>query len=163
MTEKFIAVLVLSLGLGALAAYGQIPDEEETYSYRYAELGRTTIDVYVWGAVGRPGIWKVASEIDLIELLSVAQVPGVGQEDAAMNQTVELRIYRTEAGKRKTIYTEKLDLILASGQAYPALQDGDVVEVVTQRRSRFRLQTISQLVGTAASLSLLIIRVTRGN
>lgn len=157
---KRLISLSFALGVGALAGYGQIPDLDEAFAYRYAEEGRTTIDVYVWGAVGRPGIWKVESDVDLIELLSVAQVPGVGQVDASVDQTVMLQIYRTQGGRRQTVYSEQLDLILASGQAYPALQDGDVLEVITRRRRRFGLQVVSQLVGTAASLALLIIRIS---
>jgi protein involved in polysaccharide export with SLBB domain len=157
---KTVISLGFMLGLGTLASYGQIPDMGEAFAYRYAEEGRTTIDVYVWGAVGRPGIWKVASDVDLIELLSVAQVPGVGEVDASIDQTVMLQIYRTQGGRRQTVYSEQLDMILASGQAYPALQEGDIVEVITRRRKRFGLQVVSQLVGTAASLVLLIIRIS---
>lgn len=161
MLKKIIS-LGFVLGLGALACLGQTPPTDETFAYEYAQRGATTIDVYVWGAVGRPGIWKVESDIDLIELLSVAQVPGVGQQDPSITQRVRLRIYRMEGGKRRTVYSQQLDLILASGEEYPSLQEGDIVEIVTQRRQRFGLQGVSQIIGTAASLSLLIIRITRG-
>ena len=149
-------MLLMTLAPASVAQ--SIPQNQ--YVNQYARTGRPTIDVFIWGEVGTPGLWRVEPDIDLIELLSVARVTGVGLEEPDISRRVSLRIYREEGGQRSEIYSQQLDHILTGGRAYPTLQDGDILEVVTRRRRRLGLQTVTQIVGTAASLTLLILRIS---
>jgi len=136
---------------------------EDSYINTFARPGEPTMTVYLWGTVGRTGIWQVARDADLIEFLSAVQVPGIGQEDRTIRRRITLRVYRGGAGERREVYNQRLDYILERGAAYPDLQDGDVLLVETEQRRRFfTFQTITSIVSTAASLTLLILRLTRG-
>ena len=135
---------------------------EQGFVNRYASPGSSTIQVYVWGSVRNPGIWRIEPNLDLVELLSAVGVAGVGEDQLDFSQHVNLRIYRTIEGNRRMIYEERLDDVLAESATYPPLQESDVLEVETERRRQFGFQFFSQIVGTTATLALLILRLTGG-
>ena len=136
---------------------------EQSYVNEFARPGQPTMTLYLWGSVGTTGIWRVERDVDLIQLLSAAQVPGIGQEQMDVRQRISLRVFRSGSGDRREVYSQRLNDILEEGAAYPDLQNGDVLLVETsQRRRIFSFQFISTIVGTASSLALLVLRLTRG-
>mgnify|MGYP006268598761 CR=1 FL=1 len=165
--QKFVpgtALFLVVLFAFPRVHYAQTLDVEPDFINRYAAPGSSTIQVYIWGSVGTTGIWRIEPDLDLVELLSAAQVTGIGQEVPGSYQRVRLRIYRTVEGNRRMIYEEQLDNVLAAGAGYPSLQGGDVLEVETQRRRSFteRVRVATGLIGSAASLILLYLRISRG-
>jgi len=138
-------------------AYSQ-PEERLT---DFSRPGRPTMLVYVWGTASISGIWKVEQGVDLIQLLSAAQIPNIGAVEQTSKQTVYLRIYRPSGGRRVEIYDSEIKKMIAQGSNYPSLQDGDILFLETVTKNRFNLQTIFSAIGAAASLTLLIIRVNQ--
>lgn len=130
------------------------------YINQYARAGRPTITIFLWGEVGTPGVWRVEPDVDLIELLSVVGVTGIGVDEVGTRRRTILRIYREEGGQRSEIYNVPLERIVSEGRAYPALQDGDVLEVVTRSRGRVSFSLVTQVIGAAAALTLLIIQLS---
>lgn len=162
LAALFMAGL-LAGGLSPFAAQAQdLTLPEETYVNRYAPPGASTIQVYIWGSVGTTGIWRIEPDLDLVELLSVAGVTGIGTDEPEIRQRVNLRIYREGAAGRRMIYEERLDEVLAEGASYPLLESRDVLEVEVERRRGISFALVSQIMGTASSLTLLILRLTSG-
>lgn len=168
MSLLFCAAVLLAC-LGALSvpastASAQVVPEssQERFVYRFARPGQATMRVYVWGQIGQPGIWEVARDTGLIELLSAARVPGVGVDQPQVRERVILTLYRrqSEGGPRQQVYSQPLEQIVAQGQDPPRLQEGDVVQLQAQQRSRFSFRDVTQYLGVASSLALLILRLT---
>lgn len=163
---RYAAVLIVcitaSLGL-SVAAFGQSPPtpDENRYTYRYADPGEPTITVHIWGGVGNSGIWKVEPATDLVELLSAARLTALGPDNPDTRREVNLRIHRLRNGERRTIYRAELKNVLSEGKSYPGLEDGDILEVEVNNRRR-KFQWVTQIVGTASSIALLILRLSRG-
>lgn len=137
-----------------------MPDTDQARTY--ARPGYATITVYIWGSVSAPGPWRFESDIDLIELLSVVGVPGVGTADAGFTQTNTVKIFRKEDGERRLLYEEDVAVILTSEPSYPTLQRDDILIVETRRKPRLSFQTVASYVGTLSSLLLLYLRLRRG-
>ena len=165
---KYMRTLLCLLGL--LCIFGGHPSQaqaqalqegEERHGYRYARPGYATMTVYIWGNVGKAGIWEIESGTDLVELLSAARVPGLGTEQADMQQRIILRIYRMQGTERQEIYDENLESVLEAGTRGPTLQAGDVLSVETQTERKFSFRTVAQYVGTASSLLILFLRLRR--
>lgn len=156
-------MLVIAFGLLTSSASAQ-----EVSPYEYARPGQPTMTIYVWGAVSKPGIWVVEREATLVEILSLVNVQGGGTTQEGVQETRFLRIYRGGVpsepsglqADRNLVYETPLDEIVTALQVAPMLQDGDVLAIeVETRRSWFTFRNISSLIGTAASLTLLIIRL----
>lgn len=153
---------LLSINPGISSA--QIAGEADLpYINSFSRPGQPTITVYVWGNVGRTGIWQIERGTDLIEFLSAVQVPGVGQDQINVRRRFTLRIYRGGTQDRHEIYSEEIERILADGVEYPQLQRGDILFLeLRQRRRIFSFQFISTLVGTVSSVFLLYLRLSQG-
>lgn len=117
--------------------------------------------VHVWGTATTPGIWKVEQGVDLIDLLSAAQVAELGFVDQSTKTTNHLRIYRESGSRRVEIYAAEIKDLITDGGNYPSLQDGDILYLETMSKNRFSLQTVFSAIGAAASLTLLIIRINQ--
>lgn len=135
---------------------------QENFVYRFARPGQATMRVYIWGQIGQPGIWEVARDTDLIELLSAARVPGVGTDQPEVREVTMLTLYRRQegGGPRQQVYAQPLEQVVAAGEPPPRLQEGDVIQLQTQQRSRFSFRDVTQYVGVASSMVLLVLRLT---
>lgn len=152
--------LLLALGLTASPSRAQDVPSSESFIHTFARPGQSTIQIYILGSVGTPGIWRIEQDTDLIELLSAANVSGFGDNPADQSTRVNLRIYRTNSNTRSMVYEARLEDVLARGTTYPPLEAGDVIEVETNRRRVLGISLISQVIGAASSLTLLILRLT---
>jgi protein involved in polysaccharide export with SLBB domain len=156
----------------ALVLWGFAPQAtaQQVTPYEYARPGRPTMTLYVWGAVSRPGIWEVEEEIALVELLSLVNVQAGRATREGVREERFVRIYRGGArggrevtapySARQLIFDALLEEVLKGERAAPALADGDilVLEVETHERV-LTFRNVSSFIGTAASLTLLIIRL----
>lgn len=152
--------ILLVLGLYAAPISAQDLPSSESFIHTFARPGQPTIQVYIMGSVGTAGIWRIEQDTDLIELLSAANVSGFGENPPDHRTRVNLRIYRTNSDTRAMAYEARLDDVLAEGATYPPLEEGDVLEVETQRRRTLGIALASQVIGAASSLTLLILRLT---
>ena len=131
---------------------------------RFARPGMPTNEVWVWGEVSQPGIWRVERGADLVQFLSHLRVPGLLQRQAQTRSQFTLKIYRGASQSRELIYEIRLDELLEEGDEYPELQDGDILAVeLRQRQSRLQLfRLVTGVVSSAASLTLLFLRLRDG-
>jgi hypothetical protein len=126
----------------------------------FARPGQATMLVNVWGGVGTPGIWRVERTVDLIDLLSVVGVPGIGLEEVGTRSKTYVVIYRTIGGERREAFRRNVKDLLQDGISYPSLQANDVLSIEVERRRRIGLQAISSVVGTTSSIILLVLRLS---
>ncbi len=152
--------LLIGISLLALFQMDALAQSEERIT-DFSRPGRPTMFVYVWGSSSTPGIWKVEQEVDLLELLSSAQIPNFGSTDNSTKSTVTVRLYRSSGGKRVEIFNSEMNALLTSGKIYPDLQENDIIMIETKSKQRFNLQTVFSAIGAAASLVLLAIRVNQ--
>lgn len=159
--------VMAGLLLGAtLGAFAMPATAQRVEPYEYARTGRATITLYVWGAVDRPGIWHVERDATLIEVLSLANV----QTGKSAQEKRFLRIYRggeatssppDPGARRDLVFESDLQDVLTSARVAPGIQDGDIISIEVEIQEKvFTLRNISSFIGTAASLTLLIIRLT---
>jgi len=155
-------MLLLTALTGPGVARGQ-PDlggAGEDYVNTYARPGEATQTVYVWGAVGTPGIWEIETGTNLVELFSVVRPTGYGEQSPGTRTKVLLRIHRTTDGETRVAHEMRLSELLAMPPPErPALQPQDVIEVRSVQTRTFSFQTVSTVVGTLSSLTLLAIRI----
>jgi hypothetical protein len=152
LAALFMAGL-LAGGLSPFAAQAQdLPLPEPGYVNEFARPGQPTMTLYLWGAVGTTGIWRVERDVDLIQLLSVASVPGVGTAEGDVRRRFVLHIYRDEGGERREIYAEEVENLIGGGGApAPALQDGDILAIETRERRRISLDLVFTTLRTVSS------------
>ena len=127
----------------------------------FSRAGRPTMNLYMWGTVSQPGIWKVEREIDFLELLTAAQVPGFGSTDASRKERTTVTVFRQTGGQRRAIYEAEAKEMLIAGGRYPTLQEGDLILVETSSKAAFNIQTVFSGIGAVASLALLFLRISR--
>lgn len=155
----------LAIAMSALAPRAAA---QQVQPFEYARPGQPTMTLYIWGAVSRPGIWHVEREATLVEILSLANVQAGGSEGEGVRVERFLRVYRGSGApptagafpSRDLVYEVPLEDLM-SAQSALELRDGDVLAVeVETHRTWFTLRNISSVIGTAASLTLLIIRLS---
>jgi hypothetical protein len=164
--------LFLLAALAALAApppaaqpsYGAV-DERQTNvgAYFFHVLpGEPTITVSVWGAVAAPGLYEVGEATDLGTLLSLAGGPAGTPEQEDRHVTTTVRLFRTAGPARQLAYEAVVDRLVLEPGRYPALHDGDLVEVETaiEEVGRFTWQDALTIVtGGVAAVVLAVERV----
>lgn len=151
--------LLLSFATADLG-YGQALPSEMELTQRYAPPGVPTQTVYIWGAVGVPGVWRVEQDIDLVELLSAARLTGVGRDEPGTRESNRVQVFRQSGGSgRQLVYEATLDEVLSPGATYPTLQDQDIIEVETIRKNRFGWRDVGTVLSIGSSLTLLALRL----
>ena len=148
-----------ALVLVGFTAHHEVYAQEDSKITDFARPGRPTMLVYIWGTASAPGIWKVETDVDPVELLSAAQVANYGNIDATNKQTTYISIFRQRGSQRSEIYKAKMEEFLKAEKKAPALEDGDLLLVETITKQRFSLQTILSGIAAAGSIVLLIIRL----
>ena len=166
----WVAALVVATGLSVPStAAAQDPGAalgglggEDTFINDFRSPGEPSMTVYIWGNVAAAGIWRVDRGVDFIRLLSAARLPGIGQDDEGVRRRVFVHVYRSQSDDRRRVYEERLDRIMERGADIPDLQDGDVLEIEMQQRSRLipQVERVASFVGSMASLVLLYLRIT---
>ena len=165
MRRLLLAALAALFALPALAQptdpadrpVTRIGQSEQTVStapgyYRHHLPGEATIQVQVEGAVINPGLYEIADETDLRELLALAGGPQIGARDRQSDRRVELRLVRPVQGQ---IYAATLYDAAANPSVIPPLRHDDalLVEVIDKRR--FGWQDAATLIGAAGTVAFL--------
>lgn len=153
-------VVIAIVAAAAPTGRAQFLPEADELVHRHARTGYPTIHVYVWGAADLPGIWEVEESVDLVEVLTVARLRGVGEAQSEIDQETSVRVYRRDGGEGRTlIFATPLDSLLTPTAAAPPLEDGDVVAIEVTRSRSFGWRDVSTVVGTLSSLALLLLRL----
>lgn len=128
---------------------------------QHFELGKPRMTIYVIGATASPGIWIVNTDISFVEMLAIALPEGVGtlSLDVVQNSTIEL--YRSDNSGRRLVYSQDLRQVLRGEAPSPTLQHNDLLlfETFTRPRRRITFTSVTSVVGTAASMLLLYLRL----
>ena len=128
--------------------------------YRHHMPGEATIQVQVEGAVVNPGLYEVADEATMSQVLALSGGPRVDARDRQNNRRIELRIVRPQAG---LIYGATLGDAISNPGLVPPLcnQDALLVEVVDRRQ--FGWQDAATLIGAAGTVAFLAQLLLGGN
>lgn len=126
--------------------------------YYYAERGDLTMQVNVWGTVRYPGRYEVQVGANLGELISYAGGPQLRLRREQEERKITVRVSRWVENGRQIVYEHPLDSLVVSADHYPSLKDGDVVTVETVEREGFSWRDVVSIVGSSASVGLLVVR-----
>jgi len=158
----FLVALVGAPNAARPANAQDLPLPEQSYVNEFARPGQPTMTLYLWGSVGTTGIWRVGRDVDLIQLLSVAQVPGIGASQQNVRQNFILHIYREVDGERTQIYEEEIQNLIGGGaRTVPPLQNGDILAVETKTRRRLSLNLVFTTLRTVSSFLSLYLLLRR--
>ncbi len=151
-TVMFSPSAVRGQGVGDL-------DDTRTNSrfYYHVEPGAPRIEVRVIGTVESPGIYHVSDRTDVGKLLVLAGGP-LNMGSAAGRPDVTLRLYRATNGTRSLVYESSLKDHLRAVQAYPVLDENDVLMVETRVRRGFGWRDALSVLTTVATVGLLVNR-----
>lgn len=155
-----LAVLFAAPGAVQAQEFGRIEETKSTVSYFYfAEPGDATIQVAVWGSVGKTGIYEVPVGTEMDRLLTMAGGAPLTARSENQTREITIRLYREDDGERSAIYEASIEEMIANPDAYPDIQDQDVMIVETVTDQRFTFQNVLSIVSTLASLTLLGLRL----
>ncbi len=160
---KLFAILAACLLAAPGLSYAQVdePDSRRVAFFRYVEPGQATMRISVWGNVDAPGRYEVQAGTDMLELLSLA-----GGPSDRLRRSNE-RLYTTVVLTRKTetslsvIFEAPLVDLTTGVTAYPSLQDEDLLKVDTVINRTFDWRDGITVLGGLATLTLLVLRVTK--
>jgi polysaccharide biosynthesis/export protein len=120
-------LLLLAIGLVAQTQTGFVPTSNTsayTYEGSASNTSKLMIKAYVWGQVGKPGLYNVPDDTDLLTLISLAGGP---TENAKLTK---IRIVRpTINGDRIIWINMKKYLETGDEKMIPILQPGDTIIV----------------------------------
>jgi len=135
--------------------FGDIRTEGTSYRV-FARPGENTVQVYVLGDLGQPGVYSVGADTELAQLVALTGGPG-GTTRGRSDTTI--RLYRAENGQRELIYEAELDEFIERSDVHPDLQSGDILQVETIQREGFGWRDGLRILTAAASLSFAVDRL----
>ena len=173
MVKKIVVVrytiLVCALSLWDVTpsmgqTFGRVGEIEArgTAYHVYARPGDATVQILVMGLAG--GIYEVTDGTRLDELLALvggAAGPEIGVQTPTVTRQTTVRLYRGSEGNRSLIYAAPLEQVLLEPHEHPRLLDGDLFLIETVTRNKFSWRDIISVIGGAASLALLVERLSR--
>ena len=120
--------------------------------FRHHLPGEATIQVQVEGTVVSPGLYEVADETDLRQVLALSGGPRIDIRDRQSSRRVELRLVRPGVGE---IYAATLQDAAAKPAVIPPLRHDDALLVEVLDRRRFGWQDAATIVGAAGTVAFL--------
>ena len=126
--------------------------------YRHHIPGEATIQVQVEGAVVNPGLYEIADETDLRQLLALSGGPRVDVRDRQSDRRVELRLIRPGTG---LVYGALLADAAGNPAVIPPLRHDDALLVEVVERRRFGWQDAATVVGALGTVAFLFEVLTR--
>ncbi|MEM1042731.1 MAG: SLBB domain-containing protein [Bacteroidota bacterium] len=146
------------LALAGPAAHAQIVTATPGVSvYRYAEPGRSTMDLQVWGDVRTPGLYQVEVGTDMLQLLSYAGGPQTGAQRGEEERVTHVQLTRFEDGRQNVVVACTMDELLADG--YPPLQAGDLLTIRTEVKTGIGLRDVAVFTSSLGTLALVLLRL----
>ena len=118
----------------------------------YGRPGYPRMTIYVWGNADS-GVWNVERGTDLLEFVSVISRARMSQNSPDRRRIERLSVYRDQQpGRGDPFYESDVKDIFAYRDSYPALQEGDILVLETETRTRFTWRDIARVTGTVAAL-----------
>lgn len=140
--------------MGRLGRAELTQNTSSTY-FRFSEPGDATVQVHVQGAVQQPGLYEVTVGTDLGRVLALAGGPRYDVRDSSRRRTVEVRLYRPNAG-RDPIYATSLQDTATNPEVYPPLCEGDTMLIDVVERQGFSWQMAATIAGGLSAVALLL-------
>ena len=160
------ALFLISMGPTPTLAQEQMGYLAPPTVKEYGRPGYPKITVYVWGNADS-GVWAVEEGTDLLEFLSVTARTRFSDRNPDERSIELLRMYREgRPGTDDPFFESRIEELFSRRGDYPALQEGDILVLETQTRSRFTWRDITRVVGTVAAILntyLLLDRLNDGN
>lgn len=128
--------------------------------YNYSDPGDVTIQVHVWGAMRFPGLYEIPRETRLSELISLAGGPQVPERARRSIRRVQLQLHRLTDNSREVVMNLAMENQIVVSDADPVLHSGDVLSAESVVRQTFSFRDLFPIISAAATLALLIDRVT---
>ena len=145
-----------------------LPDRvaQGTSYFVFTEPGAPTIEV-VMVRLGGAGLYRIAEGTTLTEFLALSGGTAPPAENTRqVVRTSTIRVLRTTGPARQTIYEATPEQLLREPGQHPALQDGDLIEVVSsveevpERFTFLDALDVATRVASVASLVILLVRAT---
>lgn len=161
--SALLLYVLTAVPLAHAQEYGRVEKTESNVnSYFYhVQPGNATVQVQVLGDVGASGLYEVDQGTDLGQLLALSGGPFSNSRQHLTRRTVTVRLYRHQSPTRELFYEADLEHAMTDTEAYPTLQDGDVLSVEITERRRFSWRDGFTIVNTVALLALAAERFSR--
>jgi hypothetical protein len=131
-----------------------LPSASAAAYYYIAKPGELTMQVNVWGFVGKPGRYEVPTSTDLIQLISFAGGP---VQYADMGEIVITRIARSDSGQHRRELVIDLRHLAGRDGSELALYPGDTVFI--DHTSWLTVRDVFSVVTTAAIITSAIAQI----
>ena len=160
---SFFAILAAWMLVAPGIGYAQVDDPESrrVAFFRYVKPGQTTMRVSIWGNVEAPGRYEVQAGTDLLELLSLAGGPSDRLRRSNERHHTSIVLSRKTGTALSVIFEAPLIDLTTGATTYPSLQDEDLLKVDTVINRSFDWRDGITVVGGLATLTLLVLRVTK--
>ena len=142
---------------GAPSSYPNTPVSTGMSYYTFAEPGAPTVEVIFLGTGLRNGVYKLQSDVSLVQALALAG--GTPRSDSTKTAvtTATIRVIRLVGGQSQTIYEVVPEQLLNERDRHPSFQTGDVVEMnvdveYIEPSKKFTFRDGVEIVSRAASL-----------
>lgn len=164
MNDRFnrTALALMIVGLIVPSAYAQVFSRvEETSSnstayFYHVQPGTATVETYVMGTVGAPGLYVIEEGTDLGQLLALAGGPALDPLHRDSRRNIEIRLFRQLSDG--PVYAADLGRVVTRPEPYPTLQDGDVLTVEITEMRRFNWRDAFTVIGGLSALAVAIER-----
>lgn len=164
--SMLLALLFFLAAFTSASALAQIPVELErsrlspAAAYNFTEPGDLTVKVHAWGALRFPGLYEIARGTQLSELISLAGGPEFGVRTRRTKRRVDLKLVRLVNGERVTVWSDVMEDQIQVSEDDPILENGDIFMVEGVQRQQFSVRDMFPIIGAAASLTIVIDRLT---
>jgi len=164
--DKYLSILVLFTCLYLVAPtqaqhFNRIEDTISNIGsyYFYTQPGIATIQVYVLGTVQSPGLYEISDGTDLGQLLALSGGPVLQARYSNDRQTTIIRLFRPGSFTAEPIYETVLDRAITKQENYPILREGDVLTVEVIQKRRFNWRDSISILGSLASVGIILERI----
>lgn len=160
-----LPALLVALAAPPAAQVGAVNEivQQGTSYFQFVEEGAPSVQIYIFGAGTRNGVYRLQRGISLTEALALAG--GTAQTDSTRGSisTAFVRVLRMQGASRRVIYEATAEQYLREPEIHPALETGDVIETqVTFEEvpEPFTFRDGVEIAARVASLVSLILLLT---
>ncbi len=156
----------LALLCMALVALTAVPAEAQqnpvtSGGVRYTifhQPGEATKEIVLMGDQ-QSGVYVIGETITLDKFLALAGISFFERETDRVEIKKTVRVFREQGGERVIVYEARTTEMLVQSDAYPTLQDKDIVAIETQSFRAFDIRQALQLASQLGTLTLLGLRL----
>ncbi|MEM8598311.1 MAG: hypothetical protein AAGF99_00180 [Bacteroidota bacterium] len=158
--------LALPFATAALIALASLPVQAQQTpvavgGVRYTVFhlpGEATKEVVLMGDQ-QSGIYVIGETITLDKFLALTGLSFFERETERVEIRKTVRVFREQGGERVAVYEARTEEMLVQSEAYPTLQDRDIIAIETQSLRGFDYRQVLQTVSQLATLTLLGLRL----